>query len=1164
MAYLNAITKTIKQIQDSDEKTRDRYNYHRGLSLHMIKKLMGADHSQWAYINNALKSGVNKGKLIKTGGKYRVAATKKKSRKLRKCKYGRDRTTGKCRKRRSVKRKTSRKRRSVKRKTSRKRRSVKRKTSRKRRSVKRKTSRKRRSVKRKTSRKRRSVKRKTSRKRRSTKRKGKKLKFRITSSERAEIEQIEDKKNARCSICLEPLLDGKKVSNEDIVGCVGASEIPGWTCCSKTKKTGCKNSYWHKKCIETWVKHQERQDIPPSCPICRAEKPKKKVCCTTDRKVRLQLAGAAGRRVRHAIPLVATAAALLVASDQITARRRYLSRGEDGSSVGRLGSQIRRCYDPSVDSLDSFNDVSLPECRDGCTYIKDSGNNIHTFELTSPPRECPLWMRDSWTNWHKNMTPEEWRKSQGIPPSAAKITEAKHDFGMSKKKSRKRRSVKRKVSRKRRSAKRKTSRKRRSVKRKTSRKRRSVKRKTSRKRRSTKRKGKKLKFRITSSERAEIEKIYKEDKKNKEARCSICLEPLIYLDDKIVKNKDIVGCAAAEKKGYLCCAKQTGCKNNYFHKVCLDTWFATGNETCPLCRKKRVKKKPPSTSYAAPRVLGSLAALLVASDQIANFAGNLYRGGQIRRCHDSSVKSLASFDGIPLPECRDGCTYITGSGNNIPHTFELTSPPRECPLWMPDSWTNWHANMEARREREGIPPSAAKITEAKHNFRMSKKKSRKRRSVKRKTSRKRRSVKRKSRKMKSTKRKSRKMKSMKSRQSPPSGVIKKENLKPGTIRVGADGKTKYEVCEYVSRGKKIKKWKKYVPLYLKFRMLTQWTPGGGHDDWDAMYSDDEGGEGGKTKSSQSGMVSSSSISPSMAGTSVVSSSSISPSMARLPPEIIKEILNYDDRKRGDLHPVGNLDGPNSLQMKNLRERMSRFKAFQRLVKSNQLVQVALPGKGVHYFTNQYGQPSRSNTSAYPPLGTESKAQERGGYELNSRISGDPADFALMMEYILDIVGSGRQIFNGVSSRSGEHLTPQQKQEVRRLLARAYTHKEQGFDDRHLFGEGDMAETSKIKNEEERKAYRRQILNHPVNGYARINGQLLPLPLKIFRRGRRYGVVPSDRYPTTDQRPVAPDGSNVDEAHDIFWPETRAEVRRFLNRKPSLRELFSRVNPALFH
>ena len=137
MTYLNAITKTIKQIQDSDEDTRDRYNYHRGLSLHMIKKLMGAEQNQWAYINKALRSGVDKGKLIKTGGKYRVAVTKKKSRKLRKCKYGRDRTTGKCRKK-SVKRKASRKRRSVKRKASRKRRSVKRKASRKRRSVKRK------------------------------------------------------------------------------------------------------------------------------------------------------------------------------------------------------------------------------------------------------------------------------------------------------------------------------------------------------------------------------------------------------------------------------------------------------------------------------------------------------------------------------------------------------------------------------------------------------------------------------------------------------------------------------------------------------------------------------------------------------------------------------------------------------------------------------------------------------------------------------------------------------------------------------------------------------------------------------------------------------------------------------------------------------------------
>ncbi len=57
-------------------------------------------------------------------------------------------------------------------------------------------------------------------------------------------------------------------------------------------------------------------------------------------------------------------------------------------------------------------------------------------------------------------------------------------------------------------------------------------------------------------------------------------------------------------------------------------------------------------------------------------------------------------------------------------------------------------------------------------------------------------------------RKPAKKKSRKPRQAPPSGVIKKANLPVGAVRVGADGKTKYEVYEYVSRGKKIKKWKK--------------------------------------------------------------------------------------------------------------------------------------------------------------------------------------------------------------------------------------------------------------------------------------------------------------------------------------------------------------------
>ena len=251
------------------------------------------------------------------------------------------------------------------------------------------------------------------------------------------------------------------------------------------------------------------------------------------------------------------------------------------------------------------------------------------------------------------------------------------------------------------SPKRKSTRKK-SPKRKSTRKK-SPKRKSSRKRRSAKRKGKKLKFRITSSERAKIKKIYKKDKKNKEALCSICLEPLLYLDGKKVSNEDIVGCmGASEIPGWTCCSKtkKTGCKNSYFHKKCIKRWVKHQESqhrppSCPICREKKVTKKPPSTSYPRLAAGSALALLLLNADVLAKVAGNLYRGGQIRRCHDPSVKSLASFDGIPLPECRDGCTYIKDSWNNIPHTFEFTKEPGVCPLWMHDSWENYEANREA-------------------------------------------------------------------------------------------------------------------------------------------------------------------------------------------------------------------------------------------------------------------------------------------------------------------------------------------------------------------------------------------------------------------------------------------------------------------------------------
>ena len=321
MAYLNAITKTIKQIQDSDEDTRDRYNYHRGLSLHMIKKLMGADHSQWGYINNALKSGVNKGKLIKTGGKYRVAVTKKKSRKLRKCKYGRDRTTGKCRKK-SAKRKTSRKRRSVKRKGN------------------------------------------------------KKLKFRMITDE--EKKQIKGE-NLTCPICMGELKDA---NNEDIVGCMGAKNIPGWTCCSKTKKTGgCKNVYFHKKCLETWKESQKARHQEPSCPNCRA-------------KQAPSPPSSRGRWKPNAALLLTGGAALGAAHGFY----------QGFTSVPNL----ERCHNPEIGS--SLGE-GLPTC-DECNFVQPTSDGVLTWHWPrgAPGGMCPQHFADSYTNWHANMDGGTWRK----------------------------------------------------------------------------------------------------------------------------------------------------------------------------------------------------------------------------------------------------------------------------------------------------------------------------------------------------------------------------------------------------------------------------------------------------------------------------------------------------------------------------------------------------------------------------------------------------------------------------------------------------------------------------------------------------------------------------------------------------------------------------------
>jgi hypothetical protein len=113
------------------------------------------------------------------------------------------------------------------------------------------------------------------------------------------------------------------------------------------------------------------------------------------------------------------------------------------------------------------------------------------------------------------------------------------------------------------------------------------------------------------------------------------------------------------------------------------------------------------------------------------------------------------------------------------------------------------------RKRRSVKRKASRKVSRKR--RSLKRKSRKRKSAKRKASRKRKSAKRKaSRKRKSAKRKSSRKKT---RNSPPSGVIKQQNLGVGSVMVGQDGKTMYKVVEITMRGKPVKKWVK-----MKFKM----------------------------------------------------------------------------------------------------------------------------------------------------------------------------------------------------------------------------------------------------------------------------------------------------------------------------------------------------------
>jgi len=219
---------------------------------------------------------------------------------------------------------------------------------------------------------------------------------------------------------------------------------------------------------------------------------------------------------------------------------------------------------------------------------------------------------------------------------------------------------------------------------------------------------------------------------------------------------------------------------------------------------------------------------------------------------------------------------------------------------------------------------------------------------------------------------------------------------------------------------------------------------------------------------------------------------ISPLMATLPDQLKHRILiNLMNNAPGGVLPVGSVLGRDSANMINLHKRMNNLKDFQRKVRDDQKLQIALPG-----------------------------------YPINTRTS------------------RIENLFEFLSQKIHPNLTPEQIHEVRRLVANAYTTRDGGYSDDELFGTGRMANTWQFDDPEDRKAFRRNLLDGAV-----IEGERLPLSLEILRKGRLFpdDVIPSDRYPRDA------DG-NIDETHDIFWPKTRNAMNKFLRIMPTNKEI----------
>ena len=130
------------------------------------------------------------------------------------------------------------------------------------------------------------------------------------------------------------------------------------------------------------------------------------------------------------------------------------------------------------------------------------------------------------------------------------------------------------------------------------------------------------------------------------------------------------------------------------------------------------------------------------------------------------------------------------------------------------------------------------------------------------------------------------------------------------------------------------------------------------------------------------------------------------------------------------------------------------------------------------------------------------------------------------------------------------LDDAQKKEVRRLYARLYTNHVDGYSDESIFGTGPFnskTAAAHVGTHAQRKQQRQALLATGNINDMKINGESLPLPLRILRKNRMWNTPLSERYPRRA------DGT-IDETNDIFWPRNRREFDLYMKNIPNLDEI----------